>query len=303
MTKHNLSKSTAAIFAILSIFSIAEVAFAKSTRKFLDSSHPLAKAVAMVSQIDGVGGMGNGVIVGEGGCYALTNAHVAFGKSKDQTTGDITLVDDVKIGHPVRLDVAFDSKQGRFAKAIKAKVVEFGNYESDTRRGKTQDYAVLKLEECMGPGYGITSFEADAEMKRIPTGKISTVALATLGGKFGIVVEESCPAFEEVQGKPFAQAPLTGMVVTNCHLEGGYSGSMLLATDEGGSARLVGINQGRDVASGGKEISVSVYARSFNKVLASVLGEGPFASSNIAGDRRPQTEQTAMAPAGRTVVR
>lgn len=303
MAKHNLSKSTAAIFAILSIFSIAEVALAKSTRKFLDSSHPLAKAVVMVDQIGGSGVMGNGVIVGEGGCYALTNFHIAFGKSKDRKTGAITLVDKVEVGHSVKLDVAFDSRQGKFTQSVKAKVVEFGNYEQDTRRGKTQDYAILKLDECMGPGYGILNFEADADKKRIPNGKISTVALAQLGGKFGIVMEESCPAFEEVQGKPFAQAPLTGMVVTNCFLEEGTSGSMLLATDDSGSARLVGLNQGGDFTSDGREISVAVYARSFNKVLASVLGDGPFASSNIAGDRRPQTEQTAMAPAGRTVVR
>lgn len=280
MARNSLSKSTAAIFAILSIFSIAEVAFAKSTRKFLDSSHPLAKAIVLVDQIDGVGVMGNGVLVGDGGCYAMTNFHLAFGKSKDGKTGAITLVDKIEVGHQVKLDVAFDSRRGKFTKSVKAKVVEFGNYVQDTRRGKTQDYAVLKLDECLGPGYGISKFETDADKKRIPSGKISTVALAQLDGKFGIVMEESCPAFQELQGKPVAQAPVTGMLVTNCYLEEGTSGSMLLATDESGNSRLVGLNQGGDFTSDGKEFSVAVYARSFNKVLASVLGEGPFTSSS-----------------------
>ncbi len=300
MVKHNLSKSTAAIFAILSIFSIAEVAFAKSTRKFLDSSNPLVKAVAVVGQLKGNAG-GNGVVVGAGGCYVLTNYHVAFGKTKDEE-GRIELVDFTP-DHQVSVFLDFDSKAGRFKKEMKAKVVESGNYEPDTRAGVTEDYALLRLETCLGPGYGISTFEQDAEAKRVPQGKLSTVSLTTLDGKLGVVVEEECPVFDGLEGRPSAIAPRTGSIGTNCFLQSGMSGSMVLATDDSGVTRLVGINQGKDQLANGTVISFAVYARKFNKVLASVLGEGPFASSNIAGDRRPQTEQTAMAPAGRTVVR
>lgn len=301
MAKHNLSKSTAAIFAILSIFSIAEVALAKSTRKFLDSSHPLAKAVVLVDQVGQTGLPGNGVVVGAGGCYVLTNYHIAFGKSKD-SDGNITLI-DYRDEHRVSVSVDFDTKAGRFKREMKAKVIESGNYETGTRAGVTEDYALLRLEDCLGPGYGVTSFEQDADGKRVPIGKLSTVALTMLEGKMGIVVEEECPAFDSIAGRPNAIAPRTGSVGTNCFLQGGMSGSMLLATDEAGVTRLVGINQGQDQMANGSVVSFAVYARKFNKVLASVLGEGPFASSDIAGDRRPQTEQTAMAPAGRTVVR
>lgn len=302
MAKHNLSKSTAAIFAILYIFSIAEVALAKSTPKFLDSSHPLAKAVALVSQ-NANSPAGNGIVVGSGGCYVLTNFHVAFGKSKDPKTGRIEFVDEIRVGHKVLVNLDFDSKAGRFKTAMRGEVVEFGNFEQDTRRGKTEDYALLKLETCVGPGYGLTAFEHDAEGKRYPEGKISTVAFRELNGKLGIVIQEECPSFEGAAGNPAAQAPITGTIATMCDLPPGTSGSMLLATDIAGVTRLVGVNQGGDWFSGGTKVSVSVYARKFNKVLASVLGEGPFTSSNVAGDRRPQTEQTAMAPAGRTVVR
>lgn len=303
MAKHNLTKSTAAIFAILSIFSIAEVALAKSTRKFLDSSHPLAKAVVVVDQVGQSGLPGNGVIVGAGGCHVLTNYHIAFGKTKDTQTGNVTMVENVGLHHKVAVSVDFDSKAGRFKRSLRAKVIDYGNFESETRRGKTEDYALLELEECLGPGYGVTAFEQNADGKRVPSGKLSTVALTMLDGKMGIVVEEECPVFEGIEGRPGAIAPLTGSVGTNCFLQGGMSGSMLLATDESGVARLVGINQGKDQMANGSVVSFAVYARKFNKVLASVLGEGPFASSDIAGDRRPQTEQTAMAPAGRTVVR
>lgn len=299
MAKHNLSKSTAAIFAILSIFSIAEVALAKSSRKFLDASNPLTKAVAVVGQIEGSAG-GNGVVVGEGGCYVLTNYHVAFGKSKD-AEGNVELV-DFSTDHRVNVFLDFDSKAGRFKKEMKAKVIESGNYNPGTRAGLTEDYALLRLDTCLGPGFGITNFELGAEQKRMPDGKLSTVALTFLDGKLGIVVEDECPALDHIEGQPKVIAPRTGSVGTNCFLQSGMSGSMLLSTDESGQTRLVGINTGKDSV-GGKFISFSVYARKFNKVLASVLGEGPFASSNIAGDRRPQTEQTAMAPAGRTVVR
>lgn len=303
MAKHNLSKSTAAIFAILSIFSIAEVALAKSTRKFLDSSHPLAKAVVVVDQVGNSGLAANGFVVGAGGCYVMTNFHIAFGKSKDPVTNRVELVDKVQVNHEVSVSVDFDSKAGRFKRALKAKVIEYGNYEGETRRGTTEDYALLKLENCLGPGYGITAFELDAESKRVPSGKISTVALTYLDEKLGIVMEDGCPPFESVKGRPSAVAPLTGMTVTNCQFKGGMSGSMLLAEDENGAYRLVGINSRQDQTSDGLLVTASVYAKKFNRVLASVLGDGPFASSNIAGDRRPQTEQTAMAPAGRTVVR
>lgn len=303
MVKHNLSKSTAAIFAILSIFSIAEVALAKSTRKFLDSSHPLAKAVVAITQNEKAEMIGNGVVVGDGGCYVMTNFHVVFGKSKDPRTGEATFVENVRVGHKVLINADFDSKTSKFQKNTKATVVEFGNFEQGTRRGKTEDYALLKLDTCLGPGYGISNFELDAESKRMPSGKLGTVAFTMLNGKPGIVMEEECPVFENLVGQPVVQAPVTGTIATKCVLEPGMSGSMLLATDEAGTTRLVAINQGADQASDGTWVSISVYARKFNKVLASVLGEGPFASSNIAGDRRPQTEQTAMAPAGRTVVR
>lgn len=283
--QQSLSTPTAAIFAFLSMLSTAEVALAQSTRQFLDSSHPMAKAVAVIGQTEGSTSAGNGVVVGAGGCHVLTNYHVAFGKSKD-AEGNVTLF-EYSPNHQVLVFLDFDSKTTRFKREMKAKVIESGNYDPGTRAGLTEDYALLRLEACLGPGFGITAFEQNAEAKRMPNGKLSTIAFAVLDGKMGIVVEEECPPFDAIENRPSAIAPRTGSIGTNCFLQGGMSGSMLLATDGTSGTRLVGINAGKDQLGNGNIISFAVYARQFNKVLASALGEGSFSSPNSAGDRRP----------------
>lgn len=261
------------IAALASMGSFCNHAWSQSSaRTFLKAEHPLARAVVLVAQ-DASGAPGNGVVVGVQGCHVLTNFHVAFGRFKDPHSGRIDFVERIAVGHRVLVNAHFDSGEVRFAKALTGIVIAYGNFEQDTRRGKAEDYAVLELEPCLGPGFGLTSFERDAENRRYPEGRISTVAFTEMDGRPGIVMELRCPDFEGAAGNPAAQAPVTGMTVTRCTLPPGTSGSMLLATDEAGVFRLVGINQGGDYAADGQKVSVSVYARKYSAVLARVLGQ------------------------------
>ncbi len=301
-TQHNICWSQVGILATVLIFSMLNVAKGgEQTRKFADPKNPYSKLVGAVTQLNGKGLLGNGFIIGAGGCHVVTNVHIAFGASKD-SKGAITLVDDVSVGHQTQFHFDFDQKSGKFKRQMKATVVEFGNYDGSTRRGSTKDVAVLKLESCLGPDYGIIEFDNEAHTKRFPEGKLTTFSYGVLNGKEGII-EEQCD--------PMLSTPITGLMLSNCVSEEGMSGSMLLEKSKTDAKyRLVGIFQGRDSIVGADEkpqgVSVAVYARAFNPIIASALGENsPVAIGPVAGDRTPQNDQTAMlAPVkARTVVR
>jgi hypothetical protein len=267
------------------------------TRKFIDPKSENGKLVGIVTQLDGSGGIGNGFVIGAGGCHVLANVHVTHGIGKDKQ-GNVILVDNLSVGRKVRFQVDFDSKAKRFKREIKASVIEIGDFDADTRRGRTQDVAVLKLDTCLGPEYGTLAFDHEASKKRFPESDIVTIGFGAINGEIGIIMEE-CSALQST--------PITGLMFTNCFSEPGSSGMMYLERRKAdGKLRLVGIHQGRETFEGGINAPVAVYARAFNPIVSAALGENsPIAIGPVAGDRAPQNDQTALlVPAkARTVVR
>lgn len=297
-TQHNICWSQVGILATVLIFSM--LSFSKAgaqSRKFIDPKSEFGKLTGVVSQLDGSGFVGNGFVVGGGGCHVVTNVHIAFGKSRD-ADGRTVLMDSVSVGHVLKFQFDFDPKAKRFKRESKASVVEFGNYDTQTRRGRTQDVVVLKLENCLGPEYGNLQFDPDAASKRFPEGELLSISYSNLNGEYGIV-SESCTAAQST--------PITGLMITNCHLVEGMSGAMYLEKSKlDGQYRLVGIQQGRDIMADGQNVAVGVYARTFNKIIDSALGAAsPIAIGPVASDRKPQNEQTALLTPSkaRTVVR
>ena len=297
-TQHNICWSQVGILATVLIFSM--LSFSKAiaqSRKFIDPKSEFGKLTGVVTQLDGSGAIGNGFVIGAGGCHVVTNVHVAFGKSRD-SEGTTILMDNVSVGHVLRFQFDFDSKTKRFKRESKASVVEFGNYDTHTRRGRTQDVVVLKLENCLGPEYGNLQFDPEAASKRFPEGELLSVSYSSLNGEYGIV-SENCSAAQST--------PITGLIITNCHAVEGMSGAMYLEKNKSdGKYRLVGIHQGRDIMADGRNVAVAVYARTFNKIIDSALGAAsPIAIGPVATDRKPQNDQTALlVPAkARTVVR
>ncbi len=297
-TQHNICWSQVGILATVLIFSMLNVAKGgEQTRKFADPKSELGKLAGIVTQLDGKGGIGNGFVVGAGGCHVVTNVHIAFGKSKD-ADGNVVLMDEVSAGHKLRFQLDFDAKTKKFKRDMGATVVEFGNFESGTRRGRTQDIVVLKLDSCLGQEYGKLAFDSDAASKRFPEGDLLTIGFGAIDGEVGIVSEE-CKAIQNT--------PITGLMFSNCFSEPVSSGMMYLEKNKlDGKYRLVGVHQGRETLADGTNVPVAVYARAFNPIIASALGENsPVAIGPVAGDRTPQNDQTAMlAPVkARTVVR
>lgn len=131
----------------------------ESARKPVDPSGPFAKLVGQITQAGpSDGAFANGFIVGAEGCHILTNFHVAFGKAKDPKTGEVEMVDRVDVGHLVHFAFDLDSKTGKFKRTMRAKVVDFGNYEAGTSRGFLGDLALLRLRQIRQADKGSGSF-------------------------------------------------------------------------------------------------------------------------------------------------
>ena len=277
-TQFNIRWSRAAILVSTLVLSILNAAVVNAqTRKFVDPGNEYAKLVGIVTQLDGTGGISNGFVIGPGGCHLITTVHSVYGINKD-SRGNAILVDDVSVGRKVRFQVDWDSKVQKFKRAVEAQVVEFGNFVPDTRRGRTQDIAVLKLDACLGTQYGIIAFDHEAIKKRFPSGELLTIGFGAINGEVGIV-EEECTAFPGT--------PITGLMLTNCYTEPVSSGMMYLEKSRiDGKRRLVGVHQGRETLADGTNVPVAVYARAFNPILDRALGkDSPFSIHSGADNR------------------
>lgn len=266
------------------------VAAEESARKPMDpkSPNPFAKLVGEISQLPSSGGnlVGNAFVVGRDGCNILTNFHVAFGKTKD-AEGNVTLFEKTEVGHTVTFSLDLDSKTGKFKRQMKAKVIEYGNYQSGTTRGFLGDVAVLQLESCLGKEYAGPELDRPEPTKRSPTGKLTTVSTSRdESGKNQILIQEGCRA---------ENTPVTGMLVSNCEIVPGMSGSMVLEEGDDGKQRLVGLNVQHNFFRDGRKVAVGIYSKVLTKFLDGALGEMPVDVTPLATrERPPQSDASAQ---------
>ena len=258
-----------------------------SPRRPVDPKGSFAKLTGQITQTGpSDGGFGNGFIVGADGCHVLTNFHVAFGKSVDPKTGEVEMVDNTEVGHTVNFAFDLDASTGKFKTTLKAKVVEFGNYESGTSQGFLGDMALLRLERCLGKDYGQLEIDRPPVEKRVASGKLMTVSSSR--NKFGkneVLVEEGCRASTATS--------VTGMMLSNCESVPGMSGSMILEEGTDKKWRLAGITTDRSKFADGTKVSQAIYAKVINKFLDGALGETPLGP--FAEQRTPQSDdQMAM---------
>lgn len=284
-----------AMMVLASTPSIAEV----SARKPIDPKGQFAKLAGQITQLPGEKATmyGNAFVVGKEGCHVLTNFHVAFGKRVEES-GMIELIENVDVGHTVNFSFDLDAKSGKFKRTMKAKVVEFGNYEEGTSRGLLGDIALLRLESCLGKEYGQLEIDRPENGKLLPTGRLMTInVMKDEQGKNVMMSQDVCQSL--------AATVVTGTISTNCEAPGGASGSMILEEGKDGKFRLVGLTTRGGTLRTDEKFSQALYASTINKFLDPILGgEAPIAISPLADDRKPQsdTQQTAKAPT-RTVVR
>lgn len=281
----------------LAVLTAAPALGGESTRKTINPQAPYAKITGQISQPGNKNFYGNGFIVGRDGCNVLTNFHVAFGTNKNVETGEVETVDNPSVGHEVVFAYDLDAKSGKFTKTMKAKVVEFGNYEPGTTRGLVGDVTLLRLETCLGPAYAGPELDRPDSKKRVPAGRLKLVSsLRATDGKNEMFVEEGCRAHENSR--------VTGLFTSNCHSQPGMSGAMILEEGQDSKWRLVGLNIASGQFKDGTSTSVAIYSKVVSPFVDKVIGEeGPIAITPLADDRKPQSD-TAMADAKpRTVVR
>lgn len=269
-TRGTTMKILAIITAAMATLTIISPAFAVDEgRKMIDpATEPVSKVVVQVAQLLGISkGAGNGVVVGSEACHVLTNFHVAYGKG-NKPEGGMILVDNQEVGHVVEVGVDLDTKTGTFRRRIKARVVEFGNFEEGNSMGMRGDLAMLKLDECLGKQYGLVKIEKPEQGQVAPLGALTVLGFSKITEtKFALFAEKTCGAVQKT--------PIAGLFVSTCESLPGTSGSPVLKQDKNGQWLLVGMQTGRLTLKGGEMISYALHSSTIAPFVESVLGSEP----------------------------
>lgn len=226
------------------------------------------KIVGEVSQLKDGNTVGNSWFYGDGGCYAVTNFHVAFGKGKKtikhKVTGAdferIVLVDHPSLGHKVKLNFDFDPETQSFSRTAVATVAAFGIFEEDTILGIREDIALLRLDECAGREFAGLEVDRSPENQKNPQGNIAIISsMRSSDGKTFIGTTGACRAMEETPG--------AGVVATNCATVPGMSGAMLLSEGKDAQLRIVGLHAHAIEYKDGTKMALGISAKYLSKFL------------------------------------
>jgi hypothetical protein len=290
-------KLLATITVIMATSTIASSGLAADEgRKMVDpGNEPVSKVVVQITQLPGISkGAGNGVIVGADACHVLTNFHVAYGKDNNPKGGMI-LVDDQEVGHVVEVGVDLDPKTGTFRRKIKARVIEFGNFEEGTSQGMRGDLAMLKLDECLGKSYGLVKVEKPEPGQVAPDGALTVFGFSKIAeNKSGLFAEKACGAVEVT--------PIAGLFISTCKIVPGASGSPVLKQDKNGEWLLVGMQTGELTLKSGKMIAYALHSSTLAKFVEGVIGSEPI-RMGLASVASTNDTVTAQSSSGKTVVR
>jgi hypothetical protein len=167
-------------------------------------------------------------------CHVATAYHVAFLKSRDPTTGDVVL-GAPKVGHTAEFLVGPDAHAaGKFAARTRAVVVAYGRFAKDDFAGMAGDWAILRLDDCLGERFGYLRHARAAGP--MPDGPLMTIGFpASRAGRAGITIETGCRARDH--------GPIDGLVGIDCAFESGMSGGPVLQLEAAGKWIVVGMIQ------------------------------------------------------------
>ncbi len=220
-------------------------------------------------------------------CTVMTNFHVAFATAQNPETGDVKTYrfrSHLRDPESVRLSRAtfYIDRNGSgpldFKVKVGASVVDFGTYLKNDGRGRTGDYVIYRLDECVGRQFGflkVKKTELDTLAAPIRGLKMISYGASTVV-KPGVAVEE-CRARDN--------GPAWGLVGVDCAFEPGGSGSPILELQASGEWLVVGIASMREnpvsqVLSGydSNHRNVMVYASAWNDALEKAVAQGRKAS-------------------------
>lgn len=204
-------------------------------------------------------------------CHIATAYHVAFMDGRNPRTGAVE-INGPKVGHTADFLVDPDPKvPSKFAAKTRATVVAFGRFSKSTFKGMAGDWAILRLDQCLGRKYGHLKSARPDRGSPLPTGPLMTIGFpGSRASRAGITVETGCKARDH--------GPVAGLVGVDCAFESGMSGGPVLEQQSDGTWRVVGLIQQSMAPVDGvlPEYSMAhrnqmVYVTAFQKALDNAL--------------------------------
>jgi hypothetical protein len=233
MPARTLALLTALVgFALLAPGAQANV-FVEDRRQQRDPSLPLFRSVGVLHHAD-AGSGGTAFLVGP--CHVVTAFHVAFMRSRDPATRRVA-VSPARVGHAADFLIGLDPNvPGRFKTRTRARVVAFGAFSNADYTGMAGDWAILRLDRCLGETYGFLKLAPARDDGVQPGGELMTIGFPrSRAERAGITVERGCRAHDH--------GPVAGLFGVDCAFENGMSGGPVLKRSGHLGWRVTGIVQ------------------------------------------------------------
>ena len=254
-------------FWLIAGVAVANV-FVEDRREQRDSSLPMFRSVGMLVHPQ-AGGGGSAFLVSR--CHIVTAYHVAFLKARDPVTGKVETLPG-KVGQAAEFVIGpHPATPGRFVARARATVVAFGDFSDGNFAGMAGDWAILRLDECLGKTFGFLKYARPSRDSPMPRGELMTIGFPRSRAKeAGITVETGCRARDH--------GPVPGLMGVDCAFEVGMSGGPVLERQVDGSWLVVGLIQqsmgGTDklapsysMAYRNQVVAVTVFRKALDRVL------------------------------------
>jgi hypothetical protein len=255
------ARSKLSVAACIAFWLTAEVAvantFVEDRREQRDSSLPMFRSVGMLVHPQ-AGGGGTAFLVSR--CHIVTAHHVAIPQKIDGATGEVEPLPG-KVGHAAEFIIGpHPAIPGRFLASAQATVVESGNFSGSTFDGMAGDWAILRLDECLGKKFGFLKLARPGPNSPMPRGELMTIGFPrSRAGQIGITVETGCRARDH--------GPVKGLIGVDCAFEAGMSGGPVLERQVDGGWLVAGLIQ---QATGGTDRLLPSYSMAYRNQVVSV---------------------------------
>lgn len=207
--------------------------FVEDRREQREAALPPLRSVGVLHHA-GIGAGGTAFLVSS--CHIATAYHVAFMRGRDPRTGEVE-IGLPRVSQSAEFLVGPDAKvPGKFAARTRATVAAFGRFSKSDFKGMAGDWAILRLDACLGRKYGYLKYARPEQDSPMPAGTLMAIGFpASRAGRPGITVETGCKARDH--------GPVAGLVGVDCAFESGMSGGPVLERQADGAWRVVGLIQ------------------------------------------------------------
>lgn len=238
--------------AVLALWLAADVAagnvFGEDRREQRDPRRPILRSVGMLVDRGGGGG-GTAFLVSR--CHIVTAHHVAYPPGTGGRATEFLIGPDPRIPR-------------RFRSSTRAVVVESGDFSSHDFRGMAGDWAIMRLDDCLGAKFGFLRYSRSHDGDPLPRRELMTIGFPrSRAARPGITVETGCRARDH--------GPVQGLVGVDCAFESGMSGGPILERKRDGGWLVVGLIQ---QSTGADDAVLPAYSMAYRNQMVSVAAFG-----------------------------